>query len=655
MCCRFLSPFRRCITAGMLALGIAAPAAAQAGAPISAPDPAPAASESELNAAINLFQSPDASPEARQTAAWAILQDGRMAAKAALHEGLLADQPPGVRAAAAAAIARHPAPPRDLLPALAAALDPADRAAAPSVLQALGRYRAREAVRPIMLRILSPDSAASPELVSAALGVLRVQTGLEEFGDDPARWRAWWAQAQLLPESEFRLRLADALARQTGELRRQRDELAARLLDTTRRLHASMDDESRQAHLAEILKSEIAELRLLGLELTRRAMLNARKLAEPVVRAVASRLSDPVPAVRASAAAILRTLDRPDLAPSLAAALESESDPAVAEALLGALAQRPQPGTPGVIVRWMESPGPARAEAIRAALALERAGLAADPDQAAAFSAALDRLPDPAWTGAAVSLRARLSGPAAVERFLGSADPALAVAAAEATATDDAGLDRVLRAAGTNPALFETAVRASIRLRPTLPGLAAARALPAPDTRIAESLLADYTRAVPPGELLAEASRTSDPLQRLVLLTPTARADYLAASEGHAERVKLIGLLASTHADLGKPADAADALDLIAADPEAFAFGPLRLTVLLWLGRTDQALAIQQPLPASAWLDGLERALSLPHAAAVREAVAAHLPGPLGPDEQRRFDELSARIPTLRQGGSPPR
>ncbi len=642
---RTLSPWRTLAAAAALAGVMIAPFPQPARA--EARDRPASAAPSDLTSLLALFQSSATSPESRLSAATALLNDGRVSAKAALHEGLLSDEPPGVRLAAATAIARHPAPPRDLVPALAAALDPSDAASAGTILQALSKYRTREAIRPIITRVLGENAGADAELRFAAMRTLVAQTGNEDFGDSASRWRAWWGEVQMLPEAEFRLRIADTLAKQSGVLRRQRDELSSRLIDAYRRLHSSMNEAERGTLLTELLRSELPDLRSLGLDLTRRALLNAQRLGEPVVLAVAARLTDPSAGIRAEAAGILQKLDRPDLAPSIAAALDAEPDPAAAAGMLGALARRPQPGTLDMILRWMSAAGPARDTALGAALALEQAGLLPDDAARRTLLSAVEALKIEDVTPDSVRLQARLGGADRAKPYLASERAPIALAAAGALADSPATLDAVIDAARANPGLFEPAVRGLMRWRPTVDGLALARSLPAPETRLAESLFSAYTRAIPPGQLLNAAFAESDELRRLGLLAPIATSDYISNDgDERSHRVQLIGEYAETNFALGRAAETLAALDLIRGEPSAAGFGPMRLSTLLWLGRVEEAadLARERPMPAYAWLDGLEKSLGTAHAASVLAAAEIDMPGPLTPQNDLRFSTLRERV-----------
>lgn len=632
-------------------------AAPQPSAAIPTQPAAPVDARRDAAALLEQFKSASSTPDQRAAAAAGLLSLPDSAGRAALHEGLLNDVPPGVRRAAAQALSKAANPPRELLPALSQALDPADRATKEVVIQALSRYRIRDAVRPIMALIQDDETPADPSLVTVATRALAVQTGYEEPGADPAKWRAWWQDARRWSDLEYRTRVADALASQSVELRRQRDELAARLTETYRRLHASMNEDERQTLIAELLRQDSTELRSLGLDLIQRALANAQRLSEPVVQAVVAALADANTPIRAAAAGIVQKLSRADLSPAVAKALDSESDPATAAPLLTALAANPQPGTIPAILRWLESPGPARSAAIDATLGLESAGLLADPAVRDRARAAIESLTPSEHSPGSIRLVARLSGPQAIAKFLVSNDARLAAAAGDVFASDPATLDALVDAARANSSLFEPAVRALMRLRPNPAGLEIARSLPAPDTTLAERLLAEYTRAIAPAELLKAADAIADPLRRIGYLAPVLRREYARDQRDLDQRRALVELGARTNFDLGRPADALANLDLLDPEPDARPLDALRCTALLWLGRLDRAAELindgsrPTPIPASALLDGFEHSLSLPHAAAVRETINPRVDS-MTPADRERFADLCRRL-TERQSGAP--
>jgi hypothetical protein len=104
-------------------------------------------------------------------------------------------------------------------------------------------------------------------------------------------------------------------------------------------------------------------------------------------------------------------------------------------------------------------------------------------------------------------------------------------------------------------------------------------------------------------------------------------------------------LLCSTRLELGQPAGALEVLtDLQPIAPliDAEEYEGLRTVALLWLNRIDEA--IQGRGSVDAWLDGLERAIRLPHATDIAVAIDARFAS-LNGEHAARLRELRSRIP----------
>jgi hypothetical protein len=68
----------------------------------------------------------------------------------------------------------------------------------------------------------------------------------------------------------------------------------------------------------------------------------------------------------------------------------------------------------------------------------------------------------------------------------------------------------------------------------------------------------------------------------------------------------------------------------------------MHAVALLWLNRIEEATACQAA--PSAWIDGLEKSIALPHALAIAQAIETRF-SPLNGEDGERLRELRSRLP----------
>lgn len=567
------------------------------------------------------------------------------------------------------------APPAALAGLIAGVLDqPVDAETLIAALRALGRYQSREAASAVLRFARSAqDIHQSPELAREALRTLTRQTGRSDPAADVQAWERWFAAIPNDAAAWYR-GIAAEHAERSARAAAAVDASDARLAALYRRLLVSLPEKDRDAVLAEMIRSDADEVRALGFDQTTRAVLNGVRPGPDVTRAAIARLADPNPAVRVEAADLLQKLDDPATAPAAVEALARESSPLPAASILRVLVKRPDSAALRDIAAWLDSVGPAFAPAVDAALALDRAGAVTDPDLVARVKDVLSSLPGTRHTPGSVELLARVGGVESVAPLMESSDPDIASAAARAAAESPAMLDRVLEVAARRAALFEPAVDALARHRPTGAGFASALSLPAPSTEKADTALTAYASALPPRELLAVCLAAPDlqTRERYAQLADAPRwADALQADPESRARLGL--LLAETRLGLKNPGAALSALDAACssagslvgpADPNATPnpdppavtvstpgpdcearFAGTRATALAWLGRVDEALTISRRFPVAPepWFAALDGAADLPHAPAIVAAIRELFSTRLTPEQAARLDALTAR------------
>ncbi|MBL0926886.1 MAG: hypothetical protein IBJ11_04435 [Phycisphaerales bacterium] len=629
---------------------------------------------------------PDSTAQTRREAAAELVAIADPPALDAIRAALLADRPAGVRTLAARAIAESPGPPPAVLArSLAQALERTPEGARAALLAALARFHTREAVAPVIAVLLEPAPAmmAMPAFPGVparaidqaqALGTLQRQTGRTDLPADPQGLKAWWESARAMDEAAWTESVLAYSAERAGEAAARAEALARRTVELYRRLHAATPEEARSDLLAELIRDERPELKALGLDLAERALLNARTLSPAVAQAAAAHLSDGQPGLRARVASLLERMDAGAQAQDARAALATTDDPAVAAPLLRLLARHPVRASRAAVLRWLGSSGEAFAAAVDAALALDRAGWFDDRAERDLVRSRLAELPAELLTPAALSLRVSLGDTAAVRAMLRAPTPSLAAAAADALADDPGSVDTLIEAAravavnggaaagagngaggsgggasgGVGSAgLTAAAIRALARHRLTAQGFAAAAALPGPVTDARRDQMLRYAERLPVDQLLLVASAEADPAARDALLTPALTPERLSGlTDSRNDPLRdLVVLAARTRLALRNPTGALAVLDGVPAAVSPGVFGPLKVTALVWLNRLDDAAAVgdQAKTPASAWLDGLESAVELPHAGSAAARIAEKFGAGLTDGERERLDALTKR------------
>lgn len=645
--------------AAFLLVCLALPLTPLAGQTTLAADPAPPAPTPDLF-------SPDATPDQRLAAAAALISAGRIDD---LARALSPDQPSTVLIAVAEAISAHsrraaangapgasapgdPAPDA-LVRHLAAAvpLCPIDARAA--LLNALGEYSSRDAVRAVIAFI---DESHPPRIRSAAFRTLARQTGRDDLGEDPARWRSWWAEAQWLTEGDWRGRLVRALAARESRLRQQRQSIADRLVDAYRRLYLTTASTDRTPLLVSFLCDELPDVRRLGFELADRELLNARALAPEIAVAALDRLADPNPDLRALAAALVANLDPPGAREILRTTLRNETDPAAAAAMLRAASRRPDIRLAEEAARWLGAPGPPGVAAVTAISAVADAGLLSDP-VIRSDALAVPRATAPeSLTPADIRLLGLLgdaSDRTVLRSLLASDAREVRLAAAEALADWRADLDAVIDVARADSDFYDIAAEGIRTLVPSAEGFRLLESLIAPTPereRIARSRMA---AVLPPSELAAVASSIPDPAERLELIAQAATEATDATT-----RAPLRILVAEARLHLDDPTGALAAIEPVNAAALPMALrqraGSAKVRSLLLLGRVDDAAAAGGA--PDTWLDCLEHCLlrGTPAAPEIAARLTALFPEEqLAPEQRVRLASALDRLAAMDSGPRP--
>lgn len=557
----------------------------------------------------------------------------------------------GARDVLITALARRPLAPISLFRPLADLIHASEPAPLPAHLAAVGSFRTRDAAA-LLLEYAGP--AHPPAVRTAAFSALARLTGRDDLGQDHAAWLAWSESVDSLSETEWRGVLAAGLAARADRLDAARLSTGAQLVEVYRALYLARPAEERGKLIAHLLLENVPELQSLGFEiLSREFSAGARSIDGAVTDAAVKLLDDPRAPTRARAAGVLNQLAPPGVVQDVLAALNRETDPEAAAALLLTAARWPHETALAPALRWLQTPGPARTQAVEMLLVLHRNALIEDSADRERILAALRGLEAAALRPAGLRLLAALGSEEDRQRIADLLDheaAAVRLAAADALADRAEALDLILAAAAQDPGLFEIAVRAVSAHRATAAGYQQLATLKAstPEAR-RDGLLAAADR-LPISELIAVARemRPDSDLREIVLSRLTRRSESTAAPDE--ARLAAISegllLLAETRLALGRPEAALAALDAVPDDDaQSVLAAALATTALLWTNRP--ALAAELDAPATAWLDGLEKAIAEPHAPQIAELIAERFNAALSPDDAARFQSLLEKLAEL--------
>ena len=521
-----------------------------------------------------------------------------------------------------------------LAPVLEAVKHAAD-ADIPVLARALSSHRSRDAAA-ALLDLL--PRATSLDARDALFDALERLTGRTDLSRDGQVWTAWLAQAQGWDELRWQTELARSQADRADRTDAARDQAAARLVESLRRIHLATRPEDRPSFLAALLSDPLDDVRRLGIELASRELAEGNRLDNAVANAALDLLASHSASLRAQAADLVNQL-APDAGESRAlTALARETDPSAAASLLRLSTRWPSPRALPIAMAWLDRGGPVRDAAIEALRGLERAGVLVNDDDRVRTLRAVRDVPLTQLSPAGCWLRAVLGTTwdhEQIASLLRSPQPDVRLAAAQAVVDDPVHLDAIIAAAAVDPALIDAAVTGVYLFRQSAAGFKAIAAATAGKPEIRRSALVRVADVLEAPDLLA-ASRTltDEPALREAVLTLFADGDRIMSERADPTNARAIeaGLieLARLRLSLGKPADAVAALDALATlDPNATSqANPLRLQALLELGRFDRPEVSRAS--AQDWLVALQalndRVQALAALAAFSERFASSLP-----------------------------
>ncbi len=639
------------IAAGALVLACADARAARLAAQ-------PAIAGEDAAQLLHRLTDPQVSTQAKEAAANRLVTSDDRRALTQVEEVFRSDGPdrPAQRSALLAAIARAAEPSPSLFGLVMEFLPFCPPDLACPAIEALGSYRTKASVEALLGRA-APGRPASER--SAAFRALVRIGGHDAFGESYERWSGWYDRLRNADEARWHAALATGLAARADRLATDRSDAVGRLFEVTRRLYLAYAQDALPSEqpklLASLLTDSREELRSLGFDILSRELSSARPVHPSVQATVVALLRDPSPSVRARAAILVRQLNPPGAVDTVARVLNVEENPETAAALLLAAARWSSDGVRPAAIRWLGSSSETRPAAVQALLTLARSGLLYEEADRAAVAGVLRATEAQSLSPAECRLLVLVGGPSDLARvalLLKGPPSALRTAAAESLAERSEYFEAIADAADRE--LFEPAVRAVMIARPNADGFAWLLALDAPSVEARRSAAVRIGAVLPTAELLV-AARAAEPAIREVILSRLT--DTTTPGDATAESLAAgLLMLAEARLKLGEPEGAlaaAEAVPNAASESLLGAVLRARTVALVWLGRINEAEDVNGP--PDAWLEGLEHAITEPHAAMVAAVLAERFEGVLTPEEAARLEELRLRtVPGSSANGAEP-
>ncbi len=490
----------------------------------------------------------------------------------------------------------------------------------------------------------------------AAFVALARLTGISGFGDDADAWRVWWNEVRDLPRDRWLGAIVRQLARRNAELEGRLASLANRLTDTVGRLYTATPEDQRPALLRQLLTDSMEQIRLLGLRLVERAMLNARSIPEELRDTLRQQLSaDPKAELRAMAARLLRDVGDVPAAVRAADRFTEEPDPRVRDAYLALLARTvgaaDEPSAAAIaeaiepVLELLESDDLRQRAARFLAEAYDAGLLTADQAHRAIALARTEADSDDPLDPATVRLLSQLGNeedwPRIVEA-LEHEDAQVRLAAAEAFVHGGMPLTPLLKwlkAPALRPVVLQAITRRGRTLETALALLAEEREADEPESAWESALLAMSERLAPPTLIELDNQLAGRPrLQPLRQSMLQRAADELIRNGGQPHEItdaelELVLRLARLYLETARPALARGYYERLAnhviledEDRRQVRLGRLQATVAS--GQTDEARTL-----AAAMIDvdpGGDDAIVERMIQAAESALAAEQPGAAG-------------------------
>ncbi len=553
------------------------------------------------------------------------------------------------------ALASAPRVRQELLPDLIVACNGLTASQKTAVLKAVSSVRERAAAQ--YLTSLLDVPSADTTLRRAVVDALVRQSGRDDLGSDPSKWRE--LLATLSTDQAWCDAAIRALAAKADHERDQKVIVQTKLLETLRALHLATPSDKRWPLITSMLGDPLSCVNLLGLELISRELSAGNRPDSKLGVQIIALLGSTDPGIREQSAILVSNLAPEGADKAIRDALDSETVPATAAALLNAAARWPSIEIEESVLHWIDPAVWARTgttvrdASIDAAWALYRGGMLRTEESSSRVLAALRTVSLADLTGSGCRLRAELGDQTdldAIVVLLGSKIPAQRLATAEALVTSPEYLPRILAAAREDQLLIDVAVRGVVTIAPDVSNFCAIEEATrtVPDQRRAALVL--IAGVLEEDEIL-EASRRlhADPTLREAVLATLADPRRVMAERTDPSRLsytaEALVELAELRIELGKYGEAIAALDAL---PELDKYVPvdrlrdLRTISFIGANRLDQARLLGAK--PDVWLHALELSSDQPQAAQIASLIETGMAAALTAPERAKLEQLKGRI-----------
>jgi len=237
-------------------------------------------------------------------------------------------------------------------------LEPAPRHGA---IVSLGTFRTRDATE-ALIRLLEPQREEEESIIAATCRALQHATGLP-YGQRPAAWRSWWAEASDQPPelwlTNLVQRLSEQIAKAEQNIEREREattRVQQRLAQAYRDLFPRLELEEQLQALPTLLDDPLPSIREFAVDRIARLLRDSVRIPEELQHKLAERINDERPALRLQSARLLEQMNYDQLAVRLGERLAMEEDDQLITGFLDILSKRPGAVAFPAVVPHLTSP-----------------------------------------------------------------------------------------------------------------------------------------------------------------------------------------------------------------------------------------------------------------------------------------------------------
>jgi HEAT repeat protein len=250
---------------------------------------------------------------------------------------LLESQSAKIAAAAGRALAGYKADPEVLTRLIdrATARRSATEPTRLSAIRAIGSIPEKRGAAALYQLLISPDESTS--IHKTAAEALINLTGLDQNGEDPARWTQWWMAQRSKPDVQFRTEIDALQDARLDRLDARYRGLVSEVETLLRAEYFKTPPSQRQELMLTFLQSPQAEVRKIGTHLISADVLSGNQPSQIELQRLRDMIADSDPGVRHDVADAISEINDPGALDALLKQLDVEPDPTVRAEIATAL------------------------------------------------------------------------------------------------------------------------------------------------------------------------------------------------------------------------------------------------------------------------------------------------------------------------------